>query len=126
MLLDKVAKNKPITNDEARQLKSKNLIEGRKPNYHISSSVANVTSEKAKYIKQRGIDDNYCMKIILDYIKEFKVASRSEIEELVLSKLPDILNETQKRNKVKNLLQKLKGNNKIKLNEKRKWILDEI
>lgn len=126
MLLDKVAKNKPITNDEARKLKSKNLIEGRKPNYHISSSVANVTGEKAKYIKQRGIDDNYCMKIILDYIKEFKVASRSEIEELVLSKLPDILSETQKRNKVKNLLQKLKGNSKIKLNEKRKWILDEI
>ncbi len=126
MLLDKVAKNKSITNDEARQLKSKNLIEGRKPNYHISSSVANVTGEKAKYIKQRGIDDNYCMKIILDYIKEFKVASRSEIEELVLSKLPDILSETQKRNKVKNLLQKLKGNSKIKLNEKRKWILDEI
>lgn len=126
MLLDKVAKNKSITNDEARQLKSKNLIEGRKPNYHISSSVANVTGEKAKYIKQRGIDDNYCMKIILDYIKEFKVASRSEIEELVLSKLPDILSETQKRNKVKNLLQKLKGNSKIKLNEKRKWILDGI
>lgn len=125
MLLDKVAKNKLITYDEARQLKTKGLIEGRKPNYHISSSVANVTGEKAKYIKQRGIDDNYCMKIILDYIKEFKVASRSEIEELVLSKLPDILNDDQKRNKVKNLLQKLKGKSKIKLNKKRKWILDE-
>lgn len=125
MLLDKVAKNKLITNDEARQLKTKGLIEGRKPNYHISSSVANVTGEKAKYIKQRGIDDNYCMKIILDYIKEFKVASRSEIEELVLSKLPDILSDDQKRNKVKNLLQKLKSKRKIKLNKKRKWILDE-
>lgn len=45
MLLDKVAKNKSISNDEAHQLKSKNLIEGRKPNYHISSSVATVTGK---------------------------------------------------------------------------------
>jgi ATP-dependent DNA helicase RecG len=126
MLLDKVAKNKTITDEEARQLRAKKLIEGRKPNYHISSSVANVTGEKAKYIRQRGINDKYCMKIIIDYIEEFKVASRSEIEELVLNKLPDVLDDTQKKHKVKNLLQKLKRANKIKLNDNRKWILDEI
>jgi len=66
------------------------------------------------------------MKIIIEYIKEFNVASRSEIEEFVLVKLPDILDDKQKKHKVKNLLQKLKRENKIKLNENRKWILDEI
>ncbi|MCB0738497.1 MAG: putative DNA binding domain-containing protein, partial [Bacteroidetes bacterium] len=106
ILLDKVAKQKALTDLEIAALKSKKLIEGRKPNFHISSEVAKASGDKAKYIKQRGIDDNYCMKIILDYINEFKVASRSEIEDLVLIKLSDVLDETQKKHKVKNLLQK--------------------
>lgn len=96
MLLDKVAKNKSITTDEARQLKSKNLIEGRKPNYHISSSVATVTGEKADYIKQRGIDDVYCQKIILDYLNKFKEGRKSDFEQILLDKLPDVLDIKQK------------------------------
>src|SRR5690554_109909 len=64
--LDKVAKKKDLTDFEIKELKDKKLIEGRKPNFHISSSVANVTGEKSDYIKQRGIDDSYCQKIILD------------------------------------------------------------
>jgi len=126
ILLDKVAKQKLLTDEEIKSLKAKKLIEGRKPNFHISSEVAKASGDKARYIKQRGIDDDYCMKIIIEYIKEFNVASRSEIEEFVLVKLPDILDDKQKKHKVKNLLQKLKRENKIKLNENRKWILDEI
>jgi len=40
MLLDKVAKKKTITEAEARVLKAKQLIEGRKPNFYISSLIA--------------------------------------------------------------------------------------
>ncbi|GAA5220071.1 RNA-binding domain-containing protein [Membranihabitans marinus] len=113
MLLDKVAKSKSITKDEVRQLKSKKLIEGRKPNYHISSSVANVTGEKAKYIKQRGIDDAYCQKIILDYLSKFKAGRKSDFEKILLDKLPDVLDIEQKKNKVKNNLQTLRKQGKI-------------
>lgn len=108
MLLDKVAKNKSITNDEARQLKAKSLIEGRKPNYHISSTVANATGEKSAYIKQRGIDDSYCQKIILDYLSKFKEGRKSDFEQILLDKLPDVLDIGQKRNKIKNNLQALR------------------
>ncbi len=113
MLLDKVAKNKPITNEDVRFLKLKKLIEGRKPNYHVSSSIANVTGEKADYIKQRGIDDTYCQKIILDYLSKFNQGRKSDFEQILLDKLPDVLDIEQKKNKVKNNLQTLRKQGKI-------------
>ena len=106
--LDKVAKNKPLSDAEIKQLKSKGLIEGRKPGFHISASVANVTGEKADYIKQRGIDDEYCQKIILDYLKKFGEGKRTDFEKILLNKLPDVLDQNQKSNKIKNNLQKLR------------------
>ncbi|MFZ1749269.1 MAG: hypothetical protein WAU01_03725, partial [Saprospiraceae bacterium] len=55
-----------INDKDAMLLKNKGLIEGRKPNFHISASVAKATDERGTYIKQRGIDDDYFQKIILD------------------------------------------------------------
>lgn len=106
--LDKVSKDKPLNDEEIRQLKTKSLIEGRKPNFHISASVAKATGEKGEYIKQRGIDDEYCQKIILDYLKKFKEGKRTDFEEILLDKLPDVLDDKQKRNKIKNNLQRLR------------------
>jgi ATP-dependent DNA helicase RecG len=125
-LLDKVAKHKQLTNTEIRVLRNKKLIEGRKPNFHISESVAKVIDEKAKYIKQRGFDDQYYMDLIIKYLKEFKKASRADFKNLLFNKFPDILTNEKKENKIKNLLQKMKVENKIKLGEGRQWFLDEI
>lgn len=108
MYLDKVTKGKELKKHEANILKSKGLIEGRKPNYHISSKVARVTGEKKKYIKQRGIDDEYCKKMILDYLDKFGEGQRSDFESLLLDKLPDVLDIDQKKNKVKNILQSMR------------------
>jgi ATP-dependent DNA helicase RecG len=109
ILLDKVAKQKRLTKEEAKVLKSKKYIEGRSPNFHISSKVANVTGERAKYIQQRGIDDEYCMKMILDYLQKFDEGVKSDFEKLLLDKLPDVLDIQQKKNKIKNILQRLKN-----------------
>jgi len=106
--LDKVAKGKRLSTMEIKELKKKSLIEGRKPNFHIAASVASVTGEKGSYIKQRGIDDDYCQKIIIDYLKKFGEGKRSDFESILLDKLPDVLDENQKQNKVKNNLQKLR------------------
>lgn len=123
ILLDKVAKNKFISSDEARQLKSRNLIEGRKPNYHVSSTVATVTGEKAKYIKQRGFDDDYYQRLILEYLKKFEVASSVDFKNLLENKFPEILDDHQKENKLRNMLQKMKRNRIIELVDKRRWKL---
>lgn len=123
--LDKVSKGKSLSAVEIRELKKKGLIEGRKPNFHIGASVARVTGEKGDYIKQRGIDDEYCQKIILDYLKQFGQGKRTDFENILMVKLPDVLDEAQKQNKVKNSLQKLRKQGKITLNENRVWVLDE-
>lgn len=127
MLLDKVAKNKSISNDEAHQLKSKNLIEGRKPNYHISSSVATVTGEKADYIKQRGFKDSHYKQMILDFIKEYGSASKQDIDKLILDILPKVLDEKQKANKVRNIVYAMSKKDKTIENKGTtrypKWVL---
>jgi len=108
MLLDKVQKNKELTDDEIKILRTKALIEGRKPNIHISSIVATETDQKSEYMKQRGIDDGYCQKIILDYLQKFNEGKKEDFEKILLVKLPDVLDIEQKRNKIKNNLQLLR------------------
>lgn len=115
MLMDKVAKHQPINDKDASSLKSKGLIEGRKPNFHISVSVAKATDERGTYIKQRGIDDDYCQKIILDYLTKFNSGKKEDFEKILLDKLPDVLNLDQKKNKVKNNLQTLRKNGVIRI-----------
>jgi len=107
-LLDKVAKHKPLTGSNIKILKAKKLIEGRKPNFHISDSVAKVTGQEADYIKLRGIDDKYIQKVITDYLKKFDTGKRKDFENILLKKLPDILTIEQKRTKIKNNLQYLR------------------
>jgi ATP-dependent DNA helicase RecG len=118
VLLDRVQKNLPITDDEIKQLKKFGLIEGRKPNLHVSSAVAKITNDKASYIRKRGIDDDYCKKMILDYLKEFKEGKKDDFEKILLDKLPEILDISQKKNKIKNILQSMKNQGNIKVEGK--------
>lgn len=122
MLLDKVQKNKKLTNEEYKLLKSKNLIEGKRNNYFISSTVAEITNQKPDYMKLRGINDDYCKKIIIDYIKKFKTAKKGDLEEILLEKLGDSMTDIQKKNKIKNILQSLRRDGVIEPHGK-KWIL---
>ncbi|WP_209330009.1 RNA-binding domain-containing protein [Lunatimonas salinarum] len=123
MLLDKVSKGKLLEEHEIQQLKRKKLIEGRKPNFHISAIVAKKSNQKADYIKLKGIDDQYSMALIKEYLDKFKVASRSDIEEFLLDKLGDRFSDEQKKHKVKNMLQKMKSMEEIRVNQERKWEL---
>ena len=113
-----------MTDSEFKYLKAKKLIEGRKNNYIIASTVAKVTHQEADYMKLRGITDDYCKIMIVDFIKKFGSARKAKMEDFFLSKLPDNLSEQQKKDKIKNILQALKRENKIKLQEKtREWVL---
>lgn len=122
MILDKVQKNKKLTNEEYKLLKSKNLIEGKRNNYFISSTIAEITNQKPDYMKLRGINDDYCKKIIIDYIKKFKTAKKADLGEILLEKLGDSMTDIQKKNKIKNILQKLRRDGVIEPHGK-EWIL---
>lgn len=123
LLLDKVQKKKPLTDEEIAHLRAKGFIEGRKPNVHISSNLAHETAQQTAYMRQRGIDNEYCRKMIVDYLANFKTGTREDFEQVILDKLPDVLSETQKKNKIKNVLQSLKNQGIIKLVDQKNWRL---
>jgi ATP-dependent DNA helicase RecG len=126
LALDRVQKRLPISTEMIKKLRRDGLIEGRKPNLHVSAAVAKATAYKAEYIKTRAQDDDFYCKLITDYLKKFGEASRSEIDTLLLDKLREGLNADQKRKKVDNLLTKLRRAGTIR-NEgsrfKSKWML---
>ncbi|MBI9030470.1 putative DNA binding domain-containing protein [bacterium] len=103
-LLDSVQKKQAISDEAIKLLRKLKLIEGRKPNIFISSQVAKASDKKGEYIKNKGFDNKHYEELILEYLKKFSSASRIDINNLILDKLPDILDEKQKEVKVKNLL----------------------
>lgn len=104
MLLDRVQKKQPINDDAAALLRKEGLIEGRKPNYYTAAQVAQSTGNKSDYIRNRAFNDAYYKDLILDYLKHYGSASRAELVTLILDKLSDALDEKQKQNKFRNLL----------------------
>lgn len=113
ILLDKVQKRKELTEGEVQILKAKGLIEGRKPNFHFSVRLAELTDQKAEYIKNKGLSDKYYKDLILEFLKKYNSGKRSDFQKLLLNKLSDVLSEKQKQDKIKNLLQTLKLEGKI-------------
>ncbi len=130
VLLDKVQKKQIITEKAATILRKDKLIEGRKPNYFVAASVAEATNDKASYIKNKAFDKAYYKDLIVEFIVKYKHASRDDIDNLIMDKLSDILNETQKRNKIRNLLYEMSKKDKIICNQSKStakpmWVLSE-
>lgn len=64
--------------------------------------------------------------MILDFIQKSGEGKRENFEKILLDKLPDVLTLEQKKHKIKNVLQKIKREVKIKVNENRAWVLDKL
>lgn len=127
ILLDKVQKNQPISNETLTLFRKKGYVEGRKPNIYLSAKIVGKTRQvglKTSYVKNRSFDDEYFKKLILEYIRKFGKASRKEIDALLLDKLSDVLTEEQKYNKITNLLSKLRKEGQIRLGLKKNWVLN--
>lgn len=126
ILLDKVQKKVAISKEQCGRLREIGAIEGRFPNIFISASIAKVTGEKAEHIKHRGLNNKYNLDLMLELIKEHGPVSRSEIDRLLLEKLPDILSLNQKKNRIHNYVSKLNRLGKIKnigSRKKPQWVV---
>jgi ATP-dependent DNA helicase RecG len=108
LLLDRVQKGQALRAEEAKTLKGLQLIEGRSPRYFISAKVADAAGQKARYIHNRGLDDGFYRKLIEDYLRKYGQATRQDLDNLILPKLPDVLDADQKQNKLRNLLQAMR------------------
>lgn len=122
-LLDKIQKHQPIPDEMALRLKKQKLIEGRKPNYHISRQVAKMMHSEAQYTKMRGLDDDYYKSLILSALKQHGPQKIGFFRELLFDKLPQLLSEDQKKSKVKNLLTALRVTGKIESSKGNLWVL---
>jgi len=106
--LDKVQKKRPLDDETFKRLKALKLIEGRRPNIFVSAKIADVTGDRAAYIKNRAFDKTHYKELTVAYLRQFGKATRKEINQLLLDKLSDALASEQKRHFVTNLLQEMK------------------
>ena len=123
VLLDKVQKGKPISENAVKMLRKEKLIEGRKPHLYVSKYIAKATDKQVEYTLKKGFNDAECQEWIIKALNDHKVLSRKQINELLWNKLPIDFTEDQKMAKIKNLLYKMHKNNTIYLDENRNWRL---
>lgn len=115
-LLDRVQKHLSITSEAIDLLRSKKLVEGRKPNVFVAKSIATVTGKKAEYTRNKGFEDSYYCDLIVKALIQHRTLKRKEINELIIDKLPESYADRQKTNKIDYLLKKLKNAGKIIFN----------
>lgn len=114
ILLDRFQKKLSLPEKELISLKKSGLISGRKPNYYISEKIASQIDQLGQYIKNKGFDDAYYEKLVLEFIsKKCTGVAKSEITNLIWNKFPEILTEIQKKYKTSNIIQKLRRDGKI-------------
>lgn len=107
-LLDRIQKGLPVEKEDVDRLRGQKLVEGRLTSLYLSASAAKSIDESAAYIKNKGFDDKYYKDLIVEYLKQYKKAKKKDIRELLWEKLPDVLSDNQKENKIHNLLASMK------------------
>lgn len=108
VLLDRVQKGYVITKEQSDYLKKNNLIEGRYPRIYISSNIAQIVDKKVDYMENKGLGNKFYKDYIIDYLNQFKQASRKEVNELIYPRLPLSFSEEDKKKKVQYLLTSLR------------------
>ncbi len=114
MALDSIQKKRKISKELAQLLRKKKLIEGRYPNLFVSAFIAQATDKRAQYIKNRAFDAAHYEQLILKFIDQYGAATRSDLDSLLMDKLPEILSPIQKKQKIGNLVSKIRMDGLIK------------
>ncbi|MBQ0129307.1 MAG: putative DNA binding domain-containing protein [bacterium] len=113
--LDAIQKRRPVTDEALRILRSKRLIEGHKPNYIISQSVAQKTHQLPEYTKQKGLDKTKLTNMIQQFIENADGAGvmLNDIYEYMKDTLPSTKSPESKKKMLSYLLRLLKLEGKI-------------
>jgi ATP-dependent DNA helicase RecG len=119
-LIDRVQKKLPLEKEQYKQLRQLGVIEGKVPNVYVSLSVAEIVDSRAQYTKNKAMDDKYYEDLIISFLQQFGTAKKSDILDLLSSKLSDVLDDTQKDNKVRSLLRALQKKEVVERTEPNK------
>lgn len=113
-LLNRVQLGKQLSDEEIARLRSKRLIEGRKPKVYIAKHIAQKVGQKLEYSEHKGLGNKSCEEFLMTALRDHKSLSRKEIDKLLWNLLSDLFNDKQKKDKITNLLAKLKRQGKIR------------
>ncbi|MFZ2217927.1 MAG: ATP-binding protein [Rhodoferax sp.] len=102
ILLDHVQKNQPLMPEQVKRLRAKNLVAGRGAKIFISAQVADATNSQNQYVLNKAFDDDYYKRMLINRL-QLGPTSGVELRQLVIDKLPAVLNAQEKETKVKNL-----------------------
>ena len=119
--LDKVQKKRLLDDETFRRLKQRKFIEGRRPNLFVSAKIADVTGDRAAYIKNRAFDKAHYKDMIVAYLQRFEEGTRSDLDGLLQEKLSDALDSKQKKRYITNLLQEMKKEGHIYPDGTTRW-----
>ena len=108
LALDAVQKRRSADVAIIARLRRKGLVEGRQGRLHVAGNIAAATDTLDQYLHHRAFDDRYFCDLILEYLRTKGQARRADIDRLLKGKLSDLLDDEQKNDKVKNLLQRLR------------------
>ena len=114
VLLDKVQKGKPISDEAVKMLRKEKLIEGRKPHLYVAKSIAQATDQRVVYSKHKGLTDKKCEALLIDSLRDHGNLTKQEIVRLLWDILPDQLDDKQKINKIEYLLKRLRNKGEVK------------
>jgi len=115
LALDHVQKGALPDDETLLNLRKQGLVEGRKPNLHVTAEIAAATDSEAEYLHHRAFDDRYFCDLIVDYLKTFGSAKREKFNRLLEAKVSDLLTPAQKRGKIDRLLKRLQAEGKIRV-----------
>ena len=115
LALDTIQKGTLPDDAALHTLRKQGLVEGRKPNLHVTAEIAAATDSEAEYIRHRAFDDRYFCDLIMEFLKKFGEGKRSDFERLLDGKLSDLLDSKQRVSKIDRLLQKLRRDGKIEV-----------
>ena len=59
-------------------------------------------------MQMRGLDDMHYQSLIIEYLKTFERGRLADFDKMLTNKLPQVLDEKQRKHKVRNLLQKMR------------------
>lgn len=126
-LIDCVQKGITIDKDAVKYLRKLKIIEGKMPNIFLSATISETIGEKDRYVKNKAFDDQYYKDLIVKYLLQYGSAKKKDIQTLLWDKLPEIMGDKQKEDKIRNLLTSMRKQGIIVTNsrnqQKSSWIL---
>jgi ATP-dependent DNA helicase RecG len=89
ILLDAVQKKHKISEQDAKSLAVKGLIEGKYPEIYLSESISRSTGQLGDYVKNRGMKRQYYKDMVISFLeKNPSGATRKEIDDFLLDMIP--------------------------------------